>query len=261
MDNHFSRGFTTQVRIIGALILRDVHTRFGRENVGYLWMIGEPLLLATVITLIHVNQPLHFASDIQPAPFAIIGYTLFIVFRGVFNKAEGLIEQNGSLFYHSFISILDILVSRSIVEITGCISVTILLLTIAVVTGYAEPPARPLMLLSAIGLMCWWSFGFAMIAAAVSYRNHLVGRNLHVFSYLLIPISGAFFLMSALPTSFTDALRWFPMPLIFEQARYGQFRTASSAFVAPGYVVAWCAALTYVGLVLIRRLRLRLNAA
>lgn len=44
-----------QARVIGALILRELHTRYGRENIGYLWLVAEPLMLGTVISLLH-NQ-------------------------------------------------------------------------------------------------------------------------------------------------------------------------------------------------------------
>ena len=33
-----------QGRIIGALMMREIVTRFGREGFGFLWLIGEPLL-------------------------------------------------------------------------------------------------------------------------------------------------------------------------------------------------------------------------
>ena len=85
------RGLRIQARVIGALILRELHTRYGRENIGYLWVIGEPMLLATVITLIHLNQPTHYASDIAPATFGEIGYTLFSIFRNTFNRAVGAV--------------------------------------------------------------------------------------------------------------------------------------------------------------------------
>lgn len=252
----FAAGLRDQSRITGALILREVHLRYGRDNIGYLWMIGEPMMLACVITLIHVAEAsTRYTSDILPAPFAIIGYTTFIIFRNIFNKAEGVVEHNAPLFYHRKISIIDILLSRAIVDYVGCFATTIILLTLAVATGYASTPVRPLYLLVASLLMFWWSFALALIAVSLTHGSETLGRQMHVLSYFSIPISGAFWQMSWLPPTFRDWLQWFPMPLIFEQARYGYFRSASSEFVRPGYVVAWCAVLTYVGLFLVRRLR------
>lgn len=248
-------GLSSQLRVIGALVLRELHSRYGRENIGYLWLIGEPMMLATVITLVHVNQPTHYASDIGPAPFAIVGYSIFIIFRGIFNRAEGAIEQNQTLLYHRMVSVFDIMLARSLLEVIGCFTTTIVLLTIAISLNYASLPARPLHLLAAVGFMAWWSFGLGMIAASATYRSETLGRQLHVVSYFSIPISGAFYQMTSLPPYLREPLSWFPMPLIFEQARYGQFRSASPDYIDPAYVAGWCAVLTYAGLLSIRRVR------
>ena len=252
-------GLQTQLRVVGALVLRELHSRYGRENIGYLWVIGEPMMLATVITLIHLNQPTHYASDIEPAPFAILGYTIFIIFRNTFNRAEGAVEQGQPLLYHRMVSVFDILFARMLMEILGCFATTIVLLTLAIAFGYASLPVRPLYLITAALLMGWWTFGLTLIAASISYRSETMARQLHVISYFSIPISGAFFQMSWLPATVRDKLQWFPMPLIFEQARYGQFRSASFAFVDPGYVAAWCAGFTYVGLLMSRRVREKIH--
>lgn len=218
------------------------------------------MLLACVITLIHVStESTRFSSDIRPAPFAIIGYTTFIIFRNIFNKSEGLVEFNMALFYHRKISILDLLIARSIVDYVGCFLTTIILLSIAILTGYAALPVRPLYLLSASLMMVWWSFALSLIAIALTHGSETLARQLHVLSYFSIPVSGAFWEMSWAPPAFRDALQWFPMPLIFEQARYGYFRSASAEYVRPGYVIGWCAVLTYLGLLLIRHLRRRVH--
>ena len=253
------RGFHTQARVIGALILRELHSRYGRENIGYLWVIGEPMILASVITLIHLNQPTHFASDIEPAPFAILGYTIFIIFRNTFNRADGAVEQSQPLLYHRMVNVFDILFSRMLMEILGCYATTVVLLGLAVALGYASLPVRPLYLITAALLMGWWTFGLTLIAASVTYRSETIGRQLHVISYFSIPISGAFFQLSWLPPPVRDKMAWFPMPLIFEQARYGQFRSASDEYVDPAYVAAWCAGFTYLGLLLARRMREKIH--
>jgi capsular polysaccharide transport system permease protein len=89
-----SDAFAVQMRVIGALIMRELHTRYGRENIGYLWMILEPALLATGVAAIHVGSGSHYSSDIRPVPFTVIGYGVFIIFRGIFTRAEGTIEIN-----------------------------------------------------------------------------------------------------------------------------------------------------------------------
>lgn len=252
----FRQGLRAQVGVIGSLILREVSSRWGRENLGFLWFVAEPLMFGTVIALLHkLNRHTDYGGDITALPFTIVGYCIFIIFRNIFNKAEGVIENGAPLFYHRMISLFDVIAARVIVDATGCIFSVFILLGFSAFIGAASLPQRPLYLLGAIGLMVWWTLGLTMIAANVSYRNEMIGRQLHIISYFSIPISGAFYQLSWMPAQVVAALRWFPMPLIFEQARYGEFRSAPDTFVDPGYVAIWCAALTYVGLLLLRRRR------
>ena len=39
-----AEAFSIQLRVIGALILREIRGRFGRAKLGYLWAIFEPLM-------------------------------------------------------------------------------------------------------------------------------------------------------------------------------------------------------------------------
>ncbi len=255
------RGFFTQARVIKSLMLREVGTRYGRENIGFLWFVGEPMMLATVITLLHkLYKQTHYEGGISPIPFTILGYTIFIIFRNIFNKAEGAIESSKPLFYHRMVSVFDVLLSRAMVDVAGTVLTTTILLTIAVQLDAAPLPVRPLHLFAAIALMVWFTLGVTMIASAATYRSEMWGRQLHVISYFSIPISGAFWQFSWLPTEVANVLQWFPMPLIFEEARYGLFVEAPSEYVSPGYVSAWCAGLFYTGLLLTRRRRRTMHA-
>jgi capsular polysaccharide transport system permease protein len=255
----FQEGWKAQLRVFRGLILRELHSRYGRENVGFLWVIGEPMILASVITIIHLTEPSHTADTNSLAAYAIIGYTIFIIFRNTFNQAAGAIEVNQPLLYHRMVTIFDIIVARALMDIMACYAVTVVLLTVAVMAGLAEPPARPLYLITAALLMGWFTLGLTLVASCATYRNELWERQIHVLSYLSIPVSGAWWSMSSLPASFRNALQWFPMPLIFEQARYGQFENASGKFVDPGYVIGCCAALTFAGLLMTRRIRAKVH--
>ena len=47
------RLFGLQIKVIGALLMREIHTRYGRENIGHLWVIGEPMLFCTGSPITH----------------------------------------------------------------------------------------------------------------------------------------------------------------------------------------------------------------
>lgn len=248
----FMSGWITQMRVIGALLLRELHTRYGRENIGYLWLIGEPLMLASVMALLHTSGHTAYGSDIKPLPFIVIGYTTFIMFRGIVNRSDSALTSNAPLLYHRMVTIFDIVVSRALLEAAGTFLAYAVLMTLLWSLGLMAMPARPLYLYAAEGLMFWYALGNAMIIASISFHNRTVERLVHPYSYFMIPLSGSFYQVSLVPEPYRSWLMWVPLPHIMEIARYGQFRSATLEYCNPWYVVGACLVLTWVGLVTMR---------
>lgn len=257
----FLNGLRTQMRVIGALMMREMHTRYGRENIGYLWLIGEPLMLAAVIGLLHSNGHTEHGTDMKPVPFAVLGYTIFIMFRGIVNRSEGGLESNAPLLYHRMVTVFDIVTARAILEAAGCFLAFAFLIALLTGVGMASLPVRPLYLAGAIVLMVWYSWAHSLIITAISHDNRTVSRLVHPYSYFMIPLSGAFYQVEWIPHPFRDYLLWLPLPHIFEMARYGQFHSADLRYFDGLYVLEACTILTWVGLIAIKLVRSRIHLA
>ncbi|MGV3456614.1 ABC transporter permease [Sphingomonas sp.] len=255
----FRAALRVQGNVIGALILRELHTRFGRANIGYLWLFAEPMLLAVAVALLHSNHDLPIAGGIRPIPFAIAGYGLFIMFRSVVSRAETVIEANRPLLHHRPVTIPDMLIARMALEAVSTIVVLIVLLGGAWALGFADPPARPEAFAGAVALMCWFAFGLSMIVTAASHQSPVVGRLVHPLLYLSMPLSGAFFALSWFPQGVRDLLVWVPTVHIFELLKVGQFEAFESRWIDLPYVIGWCGALTLLGLLGLKHLRARIE--
>jgi capsular polysaccharide transport system permease protein len=258
-EQGFYRSLTLQLDVIGALVMRELHSRFGRNNIGYLWMIGEPLLLATVIGALHFFQPGHMGSSMPPVAFSLVGYCIFIIFRGIFNRAESILESSLPLMYHRMISVLNLSLARAVVEAAGCITTFVLLYSITILIGFADLPARPLIAIAGIAAIIWISFALGLNVTAITQDRPTLGRLVHPISYFMMPLSGAFFAVEWLPPNLQRFMDWNPMCNAFEIIRYGMFETASDQHLFPGYLIACCAFLTYTGLIGIRRVRNRIH--
>lgn len=251
----FYDDLTLQLNVVGALVLRELHTRFGRSNIGYLWLIGEPLLLATVIGALHAFQPGHMGSSIPPVPMSLLGYCVFIIFRGVINRSESLIDSSMPLMYHRMISPLNLSVARLVIEAAGCLCSLFILMGLAILLGYGSLPARPLYLFAGIGWMIWISFAIGLNVTAYTLGRPTIQRLVHPMTYFMMPLSGAFFATEWLPVPLQEYFDWNPMAGLFEYARYGMFENASDKHLFGGYISVCCAFLTYTGLLGVRRIR------
>jgi capsular polysaccharide transport system permease protein len=256
----FLNALTVQTRVIGALILRELHTRYGRENVGYLWMFLEPMLLATVIGLLHYETGhTAYGGDIKPLPFGVIGYTTFILFRGIVNRAEGAIEANAPLLYHRSVTVLDIILARAMLEFAAIFSTFAIIMTLIVFTGLADPPARPLYVILGWVLMWFYCLGHSLVITAFTYERRTLGRFVHPYSYFMTGLSGAFYQMSWLPSGVRTYAAWLPTTTIFETVRYGWFESAKDDYCYYGYAIAFCMISIWIGLVAVRRTRDRIH--
>lgn len=254
------RSLVVQGRVIAALMLRELHTRYGRENVGYLWMIMEPMMLATVIGLMHSGSGhSEYGGDIRPLPFAIVGYTTFILFRGIVGRSEASMESNAPLLYHRQVTALDITISRALLEFCGCFVTFVVLMMMLVCLGLAQPPVRPLASIASWFLMLWYSLGHSLVITTISHDNRTIGRLVHPYSYFMVGLSGAFLAIGWLPHPFREWMTYIPMTSIFELARYGQFKSAKLDYFFPLYLVSACMLLTWGGLIGLRRLRRRIH--
>ncbi|SEN64055.1 capsular polysaccharide transport system permease protein [Sphingomonas gellani] len=248
----FATGLATQMRVIGALLMRELHTRYGRENIGYLWLIGEPLMLAGVMALLHTSGHTAYGSDIKPLPFIVVGYTTYIMFRGIVNRSDSALTSNAPLLYHRMVTIFDIVVARALLEAAGTFLAYSVLMALLWSAGLVALPARPLFFYAAQGLMFWYSLSHSMIIASITFHNRTMERLVHPYTYFMIPLSGAFFQVEMVPEPYRSWLMLVPLPHIMELARYGQFNSANLDYCDPWYVVGACMILTWVGLVTMR---------
>lgn len=256
-----SDALRVQSNVIGALILRELHTRFGRQNIGYLWLFAEPLLLAVAVGLLHSQSHLPIAGGVLTVPFAIAGYAMFIMFRSMVSRAETMLEANRPLLNHRQVTILDMAVARALLELASTATVMVLLLGGAWLLGFAKAPADILPIAGAVLLLAWFSFAISLIVIALGHESPVAGRLIHPLLYLSMPLSGAFFAMPWLPSGLRDLAAWIPTVPLFELMRTGLFEGYPDADAGLAYPIALSAILSLIGLAGLRLLRPRVQIA
>lgn len=218
-----SQLFLTQLRVIGALMLRELHTRFGRENLGYLWIVGEPILFCAGVAIAWTAIRPSYEHGLQTTAVVITGYVPLTMWRHCLASSVRAFEANGSLLFHRQVTPLDIITARSILEIAGTIIAGIIVCSGAMLLGYMTPPKDYGLLYIGIFYQSLFSYATALLVAALSQRSELVEKSITVFSYLSLPFSGAFLLESWLPLHARNLLLWSPSVNNLEMIRGGQF--------------------------------------
>jgi ABC-2 type transport system permease protein/capsular polysaccharide transport system permease protein len=110
-------------------------------------------------------------------------------------------------------------------------------------------------LLEVIGgwfILTWFGMALALFLGALSTRSELVEKLWHPLSYLTFPLSGAAFMVDALPREAQDYVLLLPMVHGVEMVREGFFGAFAHAHYNVGYVVAIDLTLTFLALLEIR---------
>lgn len=256
----FLEGLRVQASVTGALLMRELHTRYGRRGLGYIWLILEPMILAVAVILIKtaVRHTREFPG-IDPVSFVIVGYVNFMMFRSIFNRADGTLEANAPLLYHRMVTVWDLLFARALLEALGTASVFIVIMAFAIMLGHAQFPSRPFNLIVGFAMLWLWSFALSLLICSWTYENATVSKFVHPISYILLPLSGAFFMVQWMPSQFREKLAYWPMAMAFEEMRYGQFEVATDRYVYMPYFLMVCMILLLFGLLSLRELRRRLT--
>ena len=243
-----------QRRVISALLLREILTRYGRHNIGFLWLFIEPMMFSVGITILWSYTQL--AKGVMPvAGFALTGYSSLILWRNTVNKMTGAATSNKGLLYHQQVKILDLVFARALLEL-GSVTTSLVILTLVFQQlGLMEMPVDPLKAVVGWLYLMWSIFGVGMLAAYLGAVSELFDRIWHVAMYLTLPFTGAFAMMSWLPPETQHILLWSPMVNAVELLREGYFGIGVNAVYSIQYMFEVNTALTLFGLLLVRKIR------
>jgi len=237
-------------RVVVALMLRELQTRFGRENLGYVWLFVEPALLGLGVAAWQwsVGGDATMRGGLNKFSFFLTGYILFYLFRTLVSRSPHGIAANFQLLYHSKVTIEAVMWARSLLEgaaVLICMGVFVL----AIGAFYGEWPHNPLQMAFAAILMMLIAHGTGLIfLSATAINPGITDRLVQPFTYLSIPFSGMFFMVWWLPNSFQDFVLLFPLIHIMEFMREGQFGYGVPFIYDLTYLIQWVVVLNFLGL-------------
>lgn len=249
-----ARSWAIQRRVVGALLLREILTRYGRHNIGFLWLFVEPMLFTLGVTALWTYAQATHGSSLPIVAFALTGYSSVLLWRNMPGRCISAIEPNLSLLYHRYVKIIDIYYARLTLETMGVTISFVVLSLLFISIDWMEPPEDVLKVFAGWAMLAWFGSALAIFLGSLAYDNELIDKIWHPTSYLLFPLSGAAFLVDALPKAAQHFVLYLPMVHGVELLREGYFGSAITAHYDMAYMASSCAVLTFVGLLRVRAL-------
>lgn len=239
-----------QRRVIGALLMREIITRYGRHNIGFLWLFIEPMLFTLGVTALWTATRSTHGSTLPIVTFAVTGYSTVLMWRNSATRCSKAIEPNLSLLYHRNVRVLDIFLSRVTLEVVSATASFIALALFFVATGWMEPPARLYETLVAWLQLIWFSGALGLFVGALSERSEIFERIWHTLTYLIFPLSGAVFMVDWLPIKAQEYVLMIPMVHAVELVREGYFGLQVIGHGSHEFLATFNLALTLIGLLM-----------
>ena len=254
----FRKKLRLQGRVIWALTMREVITRFGREGLGAFWLIAEPaMFIIGVMTIFsHIDQNPGYSI----AEYLSVSYPTMLLWRNGTGRVTKALEINKALLHHQPIRPIDIIYSRILLEFSGSAGAFVILYMIFIQLGICHWPADALDMALGYLLVAWFSFAFILIMAALAEFSETVERTSHIILYLMLPVSGVFVPAYAVPAKFLHALLLFPLIDAVEFFHHGYYGARMQTYFDIPYTIFATLFLTLFGYALtaiaIRRVHL-----
>lgn len=251
--DNLANAWAVQCRVVGALLMREVLTRYGRHNIGILWLFVEPMIFTVGVTVLWTVTRAAHGTTIPITAFALTGYSSVLLWRNMPARCITAIEPNRSLLYHRNVRVLDVIVARLLLEFGGTTISFILLGLFFMTLGLLDPPEDLLTVIAGWLMLAWFGMALGLLLGVLAIQYDLVDKLWHPISYLTLPLSGAAYIVDALPDKVQPLALYVPMVNGIELVREGYFGSHARAHYDIGYMAAVALILTVSGLLQLRR--------
>ena len=250
-ETSFKESLMIQMRVIGALLMREIITRYGRNNIGFLWLFIEPLMMTMFIVMMWKFARADQISSLNIVAFVLTGYPMAMMWRNASNRAIGAISGNMSLLYHRNVRVLDTILARVLLEVAGATIAQIAIMAILLAMRWIEWPADIFYMLLAWLLMALFALGLGLVICSIAFKFDAFGKLWGTFSFVMLPLSGAFFFVSTLPQQAQEYVLWIPMVHGTEMFRQGYFGSSILTMENPWYLLLCDLVLLFIGLAMV----------
>ena len=235
-----------------ALMMREVITRFGRDNLGVLWVVGEPMIFTLGVTALWTFAGLNHGSSLPIAAFAITGYSSVLMWRNSVGRCLSALQSNFNLLYHRNVQVIDVFLTRTLLEMAGATMSFVVLSAVFISLGMMSAPIDPLKVLFGWLMLAWFGISLALLIGAATAYSEIVERLWGPTSYLLFPLAGAAFMVDWLPQAAQNVVLLLPMVHGVEMIRDGYFGNTVRTHYDLSYMAMCCLLLSLAALFLVR---------
>jgi len=246
------RSYAT-LRTVGALVLREMSTSYGRKPGGYLWAIIQPagtiLVLAFAFSLLQRSPALGTSFIL----FKATGLLIFQMFRTTEKTVSAALSYSSSLLVYPGVTWIDAITARFLLNGLVAIIVTLLILSGDILIEQLWLIYDWTMIVQAVFLTLILTLGVGVLNCYLEERFEIYSNFWNILTTPLMLASGIIVLYDDLP-SFAQKVLWYnPLVHVVGMMRAGFYSTYHPQYISVTFVLLCGLVPLVLGLLLLRR--------
>ena len=251
-----SGSLTVFLRVVFAIGMREVRTRFGTSNMGYLRALLEPAVFIVGFVLIWMVLGRASPVAVPVELFFLCSLYPYGAFLRTWDYTTSAIRANTGLLMFPVVRPLDFFIARTLLEAASQL-VVLIILAVIIHGLFCEPRHLPDNVLGVLGAAIaavLLGAGMGLIIGCLVMEFPSIEVFMQVLRRILFFGSGVFFMADSLPNILQEYLYWNPVLHATEWFRSAYFSESDSRFLDMNFLWACIVGMFLVGLVLERRL-------
>lgn len=241
------------IRVVGALLIREMSTRFGSKPGGYVWAIIDPAGHIAFMSLIFMAITHTPALGKSFALFFATGYLAFQFYGAMAGFLNGAIKANRTLLSYPNVAPIDTIVARYILQAGTTSVVSFCVLGVILLTVdqpvYLNWPA----IIEAAFAATVLGLGIGIFNNVATLRFALYEQVFNIINRPMFLISGVFFLPDALPAPIRDIVLLNPLVHVVMLFRKGFYPEYRADMMNMTYLYSFALTILFMGLLLFTR--------
>ena len=249
---HSNRRGLTAARVIMALMLREMTTKYGRTPGGYLWAVLGPIGMIVVLSFgfsLVMRSPSIGNSFIV---FYASGYLAFNQYRTLESAVTKALVYSRGLLRYPVVTWLDAILARFLLNLLTNVLNTILIMGGVIYFAAGNTYVKLGPMVEAMCLAAFLALGMGTFNALLSGVWPLWKTIYKIITRPLLLASAVLYIVEDLPPIAAEVLWYNPLAHITGLMRSGVFITYSPQYISVPYVLVVATVPLAIGLLFLR---------
>jgi capsular polysaccharide transport system permease protein len=244
-----------QRRVLFALMLRNIRTRFFGHGLGYLIAIAWPLSHILILVAFYSFSGRAAPYGDSVALFIATGVVPFQTFSYLARFMMLSAVRTRPLLAFPEVKVLDVLLASALLEILAASCVAIVLIVLAWFIGIDVMPRDIVQAACAFGAAILLGLGFGILNGVIALAAPLWLTGYVLVTIILWMTSGIMFVPDALPDVLREVLAYNPVLQVIEWVRSAYYEGYGDLVLDRGYAIGVGIVTVFLGLLLERGMR------